>query len=464
MVFNSTQFLFIFLPLALILYYVVPKGWKNLVLLLASLVFYAWGTPAYLILLIASVVFNYFGGLILGRCKKKREARNVVMIVIAINLAFMVFFRYLGTLISTLNSAFRLTLAGENFPVPMGIVVFTLQAVSYQVDLYRKVMAPEEDPVHFALYMCMFPRILVGPLMSYKDLKPQMDKRDLTWDKLGSGLMKFVRGLAKKVLLADEAALMFLSVYEIQGRAVLTGWMGCLAFGFWMYFTFSGYSDMAIGLGQMFGFTFPENFHHPCLAKSMTEVWQRFNSSLNDWFRDYVYTPLSSKAGNVLQVMGVMLVTWVLMGMWYDTTVNAAFWGLYCGVIILLEGFVFGGILARIPSVVRILVTNLLVLIGWVFFFSPSPSFMGTWLGQLFGIGAQGFANSGTLYLLQIYWPILIICLLAVLPWPRRLYELAVCDGSRPHPVINGVVYAVLLLLCAAFVISGQSYMFVTLL
>ncbi len=464
MVFNSTQFLFIFLPLALILYYLVPEGFKNLVLLLASLVFYAWGTPAYLILLIASVVFNYFGGLALGQCKKKRQARSMVMILVAVNLAFMVFFRYLGTFIGALNSMFRLTLAGENFPVPMGIVVFTLQAVSYQIDLYRHVMPPEQDPVHFALYMCMFPRILVGPLMSYKDLKPQMEKRQLTGDKLGSGLMKFVRGLSKKVLLADESALVFLSVYEMEGRAVLTGWLGCLAFGFWMYFTFSGYSDMAIGLGEMFGFTFPENFHHPYLAKSMTEVWQRFNSSLNDWFRDYVYTPLSSKARSVLQVLGVMLLTWMLMGMWYDKTINAAFWGLYCGALILLEGYVLGGVLSHIPSVVRILLTNLLVLVGWVFFFSPSPSFMGTWLGQLFGIGAQGLANSGTLYLLQIYWPILLICLLCILPFTRRLYEWVVYDGKKPHTVINSIAYVVLFLLCAAFVISGQGYMFVTLL
>ncbi len=464
MVFNSTQFLLIFLPLALLVYYIVPEAFKNLVLLAASLVFYALGTPAYLLLLLASIGFNYFIGLSFGRCRKKREARRLLTVSIAVNLAVMFFFRYLGIVVHTLNVSFGTDLPGENFPVPMGIVIFTLQAISYQVDLYRREISPEEDLVHLSLYLCMFPRILVGPLVSYRDLAPQMERRKLTWEKLGGGLMRFVRGLAKKVLLADQAAALFLSVYEMQGRAVLTGWLGCLGFGFWIYFTFSGYSDMAIGLGEMFGFELPENFHHPYLAKSMTDFWQLFNSSLNDWFRDYVYAPLSSRFPTLLQNLGVMLLTWMLMGMWYDTTVNAAVWGLYCGVIILLEGYVFGGLLKHIPSVIRILVTNLLVLVGWVFFFSPTPAFLGTWLGQLIGIGAQGFINAGTTYLLQSFWPVLVLCLLCVLPWTRRLYEGIMIGGRRGHAVINSIVYGILFLLSVAFVLTGQSYLFVTLL
>ncbi len=464
MVFNSTQFLFIFLPLALLVYYLVPESAKNLVLLAASLVFYAWGVPAYLILLVVSIGFNYFIGLQFGRCRKMRQAKSLVVLGVGVNLALMIFFRYLGAVIHALNGAFGLNLAGDGFPVPVGIVIFTLQAISYQVDLYRRQIRPERDLVHFSLYMCMFPRILVGPLISYGDLKPQMEGRKLTWDKLGEGLMRFVRGLAKKVLLADQAASLFLAVYEMEERAVLTGWLGCLAFGFWIYFTFSGYSDMAIGLGGMFGFELPENFHYPYLARSMTEFWQRFNSSLNDWFRDYVYTPLSTRYRFLLANMGILLFTWMLMGMWYDTTANAAIWGLYCGVIVLLEGFVFGGIADHIPAVIRILLTNFLVLIGWVFFFSPSPAFLGTWLGQMFGVGALGFLNSGTTYLLGNFWPILLLCLLFALPWARRLYEWAVYGGRRAHPVINSIVYGILFILSAAFVLTGHSYLFVTLL
>ncbi len=464
MVFNSTQFLFIFLPLALIVYYLVPERIKNLVLLAASLVFYAWGVPAYLILLVVSIGFNYFIGLQFGRCRKMRQARTLVVLGVGVNLVLMIFFRYLGTIIRALNGAFGTQLAGEDFPVPVGIVIFTLQAISYQVDLYRRQIRPEQDLVHFSLYMCMFPRMLAGPLISYQDLEPQMERRTLTWEKLGQGLMRFVRGLAKKVLLADQAASLFLAVYEMQERAVLTGWLGCLAFGFWIYFTFSGYSDMAIGLGGMFGFELPENFHHPYLAKSMTEFWQRFNSSLNDWFRDYVYTPLATRYRTLLANLGILLFTWMLMGMWYDTTANAALWGIYCGVIVLLEGFVFSGIIGHIPAVIRILLTNLLVLIGWVFFFSPSAAFLGTWLGQMFGIGARGFINSGTTFLLQCFWPILVLCLLFALPWTRRLYEGAVYGGRRDHPVINSIVYGILFILSAAFVLTGQSYLFVTLL
>ncbi len=463
MVFNSTQFLFIFLPLALIVYYLVPEALKNLVLLAASLIFYAWGRPAYLILLLVSIAFNYFTGLAFEQCQKKKQARQLLMINVGVNLGLMVFFRYLGSCISALNGAFGSSIPGENFPVPMGIMIFTLQAVSYNMDLYRREITPEQDPVHFAIYMCMFPRILVGPLISYKDLKPQMEERELTWEKLGGGLMRFVRGLAKKVLLADQAAVIFRAVSGMQERAALTAWLGCLAFGFWIYFTFSGYSDMAIGLGRMFGFEFPENFHYPYLAKSMTEVWQRFNSSLNDWFRDYVYAPLASKWSGLLANLGVMLVTWMLMGMWYDNTVNAAFWGLYCGVIILLEGYVLGGILQHIPSVVRILATNLLVLIGWAFFFSATPASLGSWLSELFFFGAQGFINSGTLYLLQSYWVVLVLCLVCVLPWTRRLYEWAIYGGSKGRTVINSIVYGILFLLSVAFVLSGQSCLPVTL-
>ncbi len=463
MLFNSGTFLFILLPLALIAYYLVPgMGLKKIVLLAASLVFFAWGEPFYLILLAFSVLFNYVCGLYIGQSKRRR-ARRFLIIDIVVNVALLVFFRYWASFASWLNLRIEgRQLIGENLPIPVGITIFTLQAISYTVDVYRREVPFERDLLDFSVYICMFPRMLLGPIATYQEMMPQIkEERPLSFDRLGDGLMRFIRGLAKKVILADQAVLIFNDIIELDAgqTSALTAWLGVLVFGFYIYFTFSGFSDMAIGLGKMFGFEFEENFDHPYLSHSVTDFWQRFNSSLSRWFSQYVYQPLGAQDTGVLQNIFNMLLVWVLMGMWYGTGLNVALWGLFCGVIILLEGYVFGGLIDAVPGFVSLIVTNLLMLVSWVFFFSPNLPAMGTYLGCLFG-GGCGFADGIFLYLLRTHVLGLVLSFVFILPWPRQWFEKFTYGGERGRVVLNAVVYGALFLLCAIYVIAGNMFLF----
>ncbi len=463
MLFNSTVFLFILLPLALIAYYLVPDTWmKKAVLLAASLIFFAWGEPVYLILLAFSVLFNYVCGFYIGRSRRRR-ARRFLILNVVVNVAVLVFFRYWASFASWLNLRIDGQLMGENLPVPIGIAIFTLQAISYTVDVYRREVPFERNLLDFSIYIAMFPRMLLGPIATYQEMMPQIkEERQISFDRLGEGLMRFIRGLAKKVILADQAVQIFQSVEGLEYGEIsaLTAWLGVLVFGFYVYFTFSGYSDMAIGLGKMFGFEFEENFDHPYLAQSVTDFWQRFNSSLSRWFSQYVYAPLGAQETGVLRNLFNMLLVWTLMGMWYGTSLNVALWGLFCGIIILLEGYVFGGIIDAMPGVVKVIVTNLLMLVSWVFFFSPNVGDAGTYLGYLFGAGGGGLADGIFLYLVRTHLLPLALCIVFILPWPRQWFERLTYGGERGRVALNAVVYGALLLLCAIYVIAGNMFLF----
>lgn len=414
MVFSSLTFLYIFLPVSLLLYYLVPKGGKNIVLTLVSLVFYAWGEPVYVILMLYSILLNYTAGILMAG--SRRHAKGVLVFAVIMNLLILGFFKYYGFLIENLN-----LLTGWNLPVrelalPIGISFYTFQALSYCIDLYRKKFPVQRNFFSFAAYITMFPQLIAGPIVRYEDVCKQMEERKITLSRIGKGALRFTVGLAKKVLVANLVGALFDTVHALGANvSVLTAWLGALAYTFQIYFDFSGYSDMAIGLGEMLGFTFMENFDHPYAAASVTDFWRRWHISLGTWFREYVYIPLGGNRVSVPRHILNILIVWMLTGLWHGASWNFVIWGLYYGILLLFEKYVWSKL--PIPTAVNHILTALIVIIGWVIFSSDNLSGILVTLSAMFGGAANGFCDSGALYYLASYWPLLVLAFVFCLPW-----------------------------------------------
>lgn len=414
MLFSSIVFLFTFLPAVMILYYLLPVRFRNVILLLASLVFYAWGEPVYLFLMLLSILFNYFSGLDIARnLQDKRAAKQSLVFNLIINLAVLGFFKYEGFVLDTLNGILPVHISYHALPLPIGISFYTFQILSYIIDVYRGNVKVQTNLPNFALYVTMFPQLIAGPIVQYADVDEQLASREVSWTKFGEGSMYFIRGLAKKVLLANTSGMIFTEVSGLaKGNiAVMTAWLGAFAYMFQIYFDFSGYSDMAIGLGKMFGFEFNMNFNYPYVSKSITEFWRRWHISLSSWFRDYVYIPLGGNRVSKIKHIRNLLIVWFLTGLWHGAAWNFVAWGLYYGVILIIEKYLLSPVLDRLPDVVRHIYSIVLVVIGWVLFFSSSFGQAADYIRVMFGAGAHGFADRESMYLLTsnlILWLILI--------------------------------------------------------
>lgn len=443
MLFGSTVFLFTFLPVFLIVYYLAPGAIKNIVLLTGSLVFYAWGEPVRVLPAAVVVLFNYLSVLYIEKnLKDKKRAGRRLILNIAGNLIFMFFFKYGEQLYGAAGLVF-----------PMGISFLTLQMLSYSIDVYRKNVKAETKLLDFAAFAFMFPRLYAGPVVRYKDIKGQYAKRRAALEELGEGALIFIRGLAKRVLLAGEACLIFDKVSSMPSGqvSVLTAWLGCAAFAFRVYYGFGGYSDMASGLGRMLGFRFKNNFAYPYAARSVTEFWHRWHISLRMWFRDYIYLPLGGKkagyAGNILLV-------WLLAALWHGISWNFLMWGMYCALLFLCENYIWKGLLRRLPSGFGHLYCLIFVMAGWVFFFSPSPESALRYLGLMAGIGGSGLTDGQGLYLLVTNGFIWLVFILGSGPFVHKLYEHIIYEGRRARTGINCVVYGVLFFLCIAYLVT----------
>lgn len=398
----------------MILYYLLPVRFRNVILLLASLVFYAWGEPVYLFLMLLSILFNYFSGLDIARnLQDKRAAKRSLVFNLIINLAVLGFFKYEGFVLDTLNGILPVHISYHALPLPIGISFYTFQILSYIIDVYRGNVKVQTNLPNFALYVTMFPQLIAGPIVQYADVDEQLASREVSRTKFGEGSMYFIRGLAKKVLLANTSGMIFTEVSGLaKGNiAVMTAWLGAFAYMFQIYFDFSGYSDMAIGLGKMFGFEFNMNFNYPYVSKSITEFWRRWHISLSSWFRDYVYIPLGGNRVSKIKHIRNLLIVWFLTGLWHGAAWNFVAWGLYYGVILIIEKYLLSPVLDRLPDVVRHIYSIVLVVIGWVLFFSSSFGQAADYIRVMFGAGAHGFADRESMYLLTsnlILWLILI--------------------------------------------------------
>lgn len=455
MLFSSIVFLFTFLPIILILYYLVPRPMKNVILLFGSLLFYAWGEPVYIFLMIFSILFNYICGLDIARnLKDQATARRSLIFTVAVNLCILGFFKYEGFVLDSLSAVLPVDISYRAMALPIGISFYTFQILSYIIDVYRGHVKVQTNLLDFALYVTMFPQLIAGPIVQYADVDRQLHVRKESWGKFGEGSMFFIRGLAKKVLLANTIGMVYTEVAALApGKvSVLSAWIGCISYAFQIYFDFSGYSDMAIGLGKMFGFEFLKNFDYPYISQSITEFWRRWHISLGSWFREYVYIPLGGNRVPVIKHLRNLLIVWFLTGLWHGAAWNFVAWGLYYGLILILEKYFLSRVLERLPAVIQHIYSLVLVLIGWVFFFSPTLGGAVDYIQLMFGVGANGLVDSEGLYLLTTNLLLLILLVIGSTPIVHRAYERVM--AGRGKILANCVVYAAMFLLCIAYLVT----------
>lgn len=459
MLFSSITFLFIFLPLTLLLYYLVPFRMKNYVMLAASLIFYAWGEPVYIILMILSIILNYFCGQdIYEKRDNARAMKMSLMFGVVMNLLILGFFKYYGLLMDTINAILPIDIPYRVLALPIGISFYTFQAMSYLIDVYRKEVKPQENVLYFALYISMFPQLIAGPIVRYIDIEEQLKERSINSTKFGEGAMYFIRGLAKKVVLANTFGSVYEQVAAMQmgSFSTLTAWVGAIAYAFQIYFDFGGYSDMAIGLGKMFGFEFLPNFNYPYIAKSITDFWRRWHISLSTWFREYVYIPLGGNRCTPSRHILNLLIVWMLTGLWHGAQWNFMFWGLYYGVIFILEKYLWGSKIEKLPAAVQHIYAFVLVLFGWVFFFSPTLGYAGQYLKVMFGIGAKGIFDKQGFFMIFTNWLLIVIAILASAPRGYKLLKkITGCwQSEEVRTIVTCAVYIAMFLLCIAFLVT----------
>ena len=457
MAFNELHFVFLFFPAVLLLHKLIPgiMG-KNIVLLVCSLIFFAWGTPEYVFLMILIILFNYFSGMQIAAQKVAgHDGKFALVTAVIANLALLGFFKYWGFVIENINALLRTNLPVRQLSMPIGVSFFTFSVLSYLFDVYRDKAPAPRNILDFSLFVTFFPKLVSGPIVPYSVMEQQIRERKATKARFGWGCRLFLIGLAKKVLLSNTIGTMFYAVTALEEVSVASAWLGAVGYSLMLYFDFGGYSDMAIGLAGMFGFDFDKNFDYPYASTSVSEFWRRWHISLGSWFRNYVYIPLGGSRVSTGKIIRNLLVVWFLTGVWHGASWNFIFWGMYYGVILILEKFVLSSILEYIPKVIKWFFTLILVIIGWVFFFSASLGDAFRWVGCMFGIGANGLMDSFAEYYFAGSWKILLISAVASFPFVTKQGN-NLLKGTSKLPVYLSVVwFGVLLLLCIAGMMSS---------
>lgn len=443
-----------------------PRRGKNAVLFFSSLLFYAWGEPVYLFLMLFSILGNFLVGLRLASAAEKiqgksKEPKAWLFFAVFLNIGLLGFFKYADFLIEMVNAAAGTSFAVLDLPLPLGISFYTFQALSYIIDLYRKRVPVQRNLIDFGAYVALFPQLIAGPIVRFSDVAEQLRGRRESFDGFSEGVRRFVAGLAKKVLLANQAGAIFDLVRSAESPVSgLTAWIGIIAFTFQIYFDFSGYSDMAIGLGKMFGFTFPENFEHPYMSRSITEFWRRWHMTLGTWFREYVYIPLGgNRKGAVRQIVNLCVV-WALTGIWHGASWNFVFWGLYFGVLLIAEKFVWLRCLERMPSLLQHVYTMALVIVSWVIFSLSGVEETGAFLSSMFI--PQHWVDGQALYLLRSNGVLLLIMAAGATCLPLNLVKRSAerLSGSARGEAVRAVAEAAftggMLLLITAYLVSSS--------
>ena len=419
MVFSSLEFLCVFLPLVLLLHTAAPVRFRNPILLFFSLFFYAWGEPVYVLLMIFSIVMNFLFGRSIDRARENTGKKRILLTWdVILNLALLGVFKYTDFFIDNLNLILPVELPSAGIVLPIGISFFTFQAMSYVIDVYRDDAPVQENVLDFGLYISLFPQLIAGPIVRYSTVALEINHRTLSLKESAQGIQRFVIGLAKKVLLANNIGFLWSQLSATEDLSAVSAWLGAIAYAFQIYFDFSGYSDMAIGLGHILGFHFLENFDYPYISSSITEFWNRWHISLSTWFKEYVYIPLGgNRHGTAKQVRNILIV-WLLTGFWHGASWNFILWGLYYGVFLLVEKFIVRRFQSKIPALFRHVGTLLIVLFGWVLFAFTETGDLFAYLGSLFG--AHGFCDTTALYDLSTQALSLVILALAATPLPAK--------------------------------------------
>ena len=428
MVFSSLEFMFLYFPVVLLLYFVTPLKWRNVTLFVTSLIFYGWGEPLYMFLMLATITVDYFFGWMVGKYREsnRKRARAYMVAAIVINLAILGFFKYANLVVDTITALTGVTLTHIDVPLPVGISFYTFQALSYVIDVYRMDANAQRNYTAFGTYVTLFPQLIAGPIVRYQDVDDQLRSRTHSMERFASGVRTLAAGMGKKVLLANAAGEIWARISEAPETTVAAAWLGIIMYTFQIYFDFSGYSDMAIGLGKMMGFSFRENFYYPYMANSVTDFWRRWHISLSTWFREYVYIPLGgNRRGRGRQIFNLLAV-WFLTGLWHGASWNFVAWGLYYFVLLMLEKTFLLKLLDKLPKFVGHVYTLITVVFGWLLFVFTDFAAGMRYLATMFGGGsATGFIDAGGVFDWTSSLILLVILVIASTPYPRKwLYRL----------------------------------------
>ncbi len=460
MVFSSTVFLFLFLPTFLTIYYICPSKLRNAILFTASLIFYAWEEPIYIFIMLFSTIFDYANGLLIEKSKNNITKRVIVIISVIGNLSILCFFKYSDFFITNINFVCNTNINLLKLVLPVGISFYTFQTMSYTIDVYRKKVSAQKNIINFAAYVTMFPQLVAGPIVRYKTIAKQLNKRQETISGFVYGIRRFIIGLFKKVMIANNIGLLWETIIagNLDTLPVATAWIGAISFSFQIYFDFSGYSDMAIGLGEMIGFHFLENFDHPYIAKSITEFWRRWHISLSTWFKEYIYIPLGGSRKGMAKQIRNLLIVWGITGFWHGASWNFIFWGLYFGFLLIIEKLFLLKILEKTKPILRHLYTLFFVIISWVIFAFEDMTQIAQYIKAMFGINQAGMFNAETLYLLSNYILLLIICVLLSMEWQKtRLAALLASRAKWVRSCFTMLLFAALFIVSISFLI-GDTY------
>ncbi len=453
MLFSSNVFLYFYIPIVLALYFLSPRKFRNLTLFLVSLVFYGWGEPVYVFLMVATILLNYICGAWISRRREAGKSGKAALVTgVAANLLILGFFKYAGFVMENLQLVlpFLSSVKLPEITLPIGISFYVFQSMSYVIDVYRDDAPVQKNPINFGTYVTLFPQLIAGPIVRYSDVARQLESRRESTADFASGIRQFTIGLGKKVLLANQMGALWLELQAQPGT--LSAWVGIAAYSLQLYFDFSGYSDMALGLGKMFGFTFLINFDYPYISKSITEFWRRWHISLSTWFREYVYIPLGGNRKGLKRQIFNLLIVWGLTGLWHGASWNFLLWGLYYGILLILEKVVLLKLLKKIPAFFGHIYTLLIVMLGWALFYFEDMGALGGFFRQAFTVAETGAAG---IHAILAYLPVLAVSVLAATPLG------AICYRKLQQKSYAGYVALVLavavMLLCVAS-LANQSY------
>ena len=452
MLFTSISFLYYFLPITLILYFIVPKKYKNVILLVSSLLFYFYGEPIYVFLMIAEILIAYFGALLIDKHKDK----TILIILLMIHISLLFIFKYTDFILTNINNIFNANINLLKLALPIGISFYTFQIISYEVDVYKKKVSVQKNIINLATYVSLFPQLIAGPIVRYESINQELDNRKTTFSDFSYGVRRFIIGLSKKVLLANVLGELCSTFNTISDKTVVFYWLFAISYMLQIYLDFSAYSDMAIGLGRMFGFHFLENFNYPYISKSITEFWRRWHMSLSSWFKDYVYIPLGGSRCGKTKLIRNIFVVWFLTGLWHGASWNFILWGLLFGIVLVIEKLFLQKVLDKTPNIFKHIYVLFIVMISFVIF--NGENIINNIQG-LFGINNISFINSVSIHYLKNYLIILIISILACTPLFKNIIE-KLKNNKKINKVINILepIYLVLLLFIVTVYLIDNSY------
>ncbi len=449
MVFSSIEFLFYFLPIVIILYFAVPMKLKNFILLITSLFFYFYGEKVYIILMLAAIVSAYVNGLLIEKFRGTKLSKLFLILSIAINAGMLVFFKYANFTVDNLNSLLGVNITLANIALPIGISFYTFQTLSYTVDVYRGDVKAQRNIIDLAAYVALFPQLIAGPIVRYSDIDNQLQHRTITVKKVSDGIRRFIIGLSKKVLIANALGQLCDIFRNTPEKSVLFFWIYAISFSLHIYFDFSGYSDMAIGLGRIFGFEFMENFNYPYISKSVTEFWRRWHISLGTWFRDYIYIPLGGSRTTKIKWLRNILIVWLFTGLWHGAGWNFIIWGLYFGALLLLEKL----FMKNIPDIISHIYVLFAVIISFVIFNAPDMKTVLSDIGGLFGAGNIPISNTVTLYYLRSYALVIIAAIIGATPLVKNLANKI---PEKVSNILEPIVLIGLIVPITAYLVDGS--------